>query len=125
MQRDRFEVLINPKDDLAPERDRSLVAVAPNADERAVFWPILTLERAANGDRSRPVCNSVVWARGPHLGGYFGLQDPSSHWIERPFRLPNGSTRRFFFSSGRPDYKGENGADQHDSSNHFEGLCIL
>src|SRR5882724_543767 len=39
----------------AHERDRSPVAAAPNADERAVSCPILTIERAANGDRSRSV----------------------------------------------------------------------
>src|SRR6266436_3091488 len=58
---------------LPPDRDRSPVAAAPNADKRAVFWPILTLERAANGDRSRSVWNSVVWATPALLSPLFFL----------------------------------------------------
>src|SRR6266404_6265141 len=52
---------------LVPERDRSPVAAAPNADERAVFWPILTLKRAANGNRSRSVPAGRIQMRVPAL----------------------------------------------------------
>ena len=37
-----------------PERDRSPVAAAPNADETCRFWPILTLERAASREFRQP-----------------------------------------------------------------------
>jgi len=47
------------------ERDRSLVAADPNVDERAAFCPILIIEHAANGDRSRSVCDLIVWATRP------------------------------------------------------------
>src|SRR2546422_11508575 len=46
---------------------------------------------------------------------------PSSHWVQRPFRLIHGRIRRFCgLSAGWTDYKWENVAQEHDSSNHFE-----
>jgi len=45
------------------ERDRSPVEAASNTDQHAVFLAILTLQRAATGDRSRSVCLKPIWLR--------------------------------------------------------------
>src|SRR6267378_3099078 len=43
---------------------------------------------------------------------------PSSRWIQPRVRLPNDSVSKFRVSTpGRTDYKRQNGAQQHDSSN--------
>src|SRR6266704_3304410 len=99
-QRDRFHVLINPKHDLSCSRRRK--------------------EAELSERNARP------FDPPPHVGGYFWLEDSSSRWIRRRVRLINSRITGIRISTlRRADYKRENGAYEHDSSNDFEGLSIM